>query len=159
MLKLLQIVIKMLFPLKIQLLVGIIFLSICAIAQADTVGFWEFESGVADSVAIGNYSIIDSSGYNNNGTPVGYPVYRGDTPGDVIPQTNSPNKMSLEFDGSNEIVFDSKFIFHKPGDATVEFWIKAPLSSDSSALWSIGNDDDINRFNLWLRADGALTID
>ena len=128
-------------------------------ALAATVGYWKFESGISDMAAIGPGSIIDSSGNKNHGTPVGNPVYRSDVPSNPIPQTQNENLLSLELSDGAEVHFESKFIFHEIGDATIEFWIKSPMTNHSGALWTRTDDSDANRFNFWMNTDNTFGMD
>jgi len=128
-------------------------------AFAATVGYWKFESGISDVAAIGPGSIIDSSASKDHGTPIGNPAYRSDVPTDPIPQTQNVNLLSLELSDGAEVHFNSKFIFHETGDATMEFWIKSPLTNHSGALWTRADDDDANRFNFWINSDNTFGMD
>lgn len=65
-------------------------------AQAETVGYWQFEEGAADTAATAAGSVLDSSGNAHHGTPNSGPIYRSS------PILNSD--LALEFDGSGDSV-------------------------------------------------------
>ena len=50
------------------------------VANADTVGYWSFEEGIADANATGAGTILDGSGNGLNLTPINSPVYSSRVP-------------------------------------------------------------------------------
>jgi hypothetical protein len=71
----------------------------------DTVGYWRFEEGTAGTAASGFSTILDSSGYGNNGTPVNGPVYSSNVPVSTIPQTGASNSLAMSFNGTDQRIF------------------------------------------------------
>ena len=67
------------------------------VAEGSVVAHWRFQEGTNGAPASGADSIVDSSGNNRHGTPVGNPVYRW---------VQLPNStLGLEFDGNDDRVF------------------------------------------------------
>lgn len=69
---------------------------------------------------------------------------------------------ALSFDGiDDEVVINSKFQFHQPGDATLEFWLKAPIGGHQGVFWTRPDNDDADRFNIFINQpnnDGLRTF-
>jgi len=66
---------------------------------------------------------------------------------------------SLHFDGIDDgIFFSNKFLFHNPGDATLEFWFKCNPKHHTAILWTRPDDTDANRFNIYLDPGGSLGV-
>ena len=82
------------------------------ITRAETIAYWRFENGAANTVATGAGSILDLSGHGLNGTPVGNTVYRTDVPVNPVPATGAANTRSLDFDvsGSRVAVADNPLL-------------------------------------------------
>lgn len=125
-------------------------------ADASTLGYWRFEEGSAGAIASGGGSVLDSGSSGDHGTPSGGPRYRSDVPvGSLAGATCSANALSLEFDGADDqVLFNSTFPFHQPGDATVEFWVKAPRDSHRALFWTRPDGEGVNRFNFWVQGSG-----
>jgi sugar lactone lactonase YvrE len=70
-----------------------------------TVAYWRFEDGVNGIPALGVNTIVDSSGNNLHGTPIGGPVYRSSVGANPIPQTGETDRLSLQFNGVNQRIF------------------------------------------------------
>ena len=70
-----------------------------------TIAYWRFEEGSSNMAATGANTILDSSGNNLNGTPIGGPVYRSSVAENPIPLTGQPNRLSLDFNGTNQRIF------------------------------------------------------
>jgi hypothetical protein len=70
-----------------------------------TVAYWRFEEGSPNMAASGADTILDSSGNNLNGTPIGGPVYRSSVAENPIPLTGQANQLSLDFDGTDQRIF------------------------------------------------------
>src|SRR5262245_38226370 len=81
-------------------------LLVCAsFAHTQTVAYWRFEEGIADTPASGSGSILDSSGHNLNGTPQTGPTYRASVGADPVPTTGASNHLSLDFNNLEQLVF------------------------------------------------------
>jgi hypothetical protein len=91
-------------------------------AVGTTAGYWRFEEGTADAIAIGDSSVLDSSGNGMHGSPVLGPTYRG-----AVPPSSLVNSRSLEFDGitGSRIVVADNSIFELTHSLTLEAFIKA----------------------------------
>jgi hypothetical protein len=111
--------------------------------------YYRFEEGVAGQPATGAGSIVDSIEGSPDGTPSGGPIYSSDVPMAVVPLTGQPNTLSLSFNGGQSVLFNSLFLLHRGyGDATLEFFIKAPNQPHHSIFWTRPDDLDANRFNI-----------
>lgn len=76
---------------------------------------------------------------------------------DPCPFTSNTGNYALNFDGSNDFVrFDNTFLFHEPGDATLEFWVLKRTNADKSVLWTRGNSTDANRYNIGTTSNGLF---
>ena len=129
-------------------------------AATNTVGYWRFEEGTPDSPASGVATILDASESHDDGTPLGGPVYRADTPVNPVPLTGVSNVLSMQFDGADDQVsFPSTFLFHRSVDATLEFWLKFPPLSHQSVFWTRPDPTDTNRFNIFVNDDSTLGFD
>jgi len=120
-------------------------------------GYYRFENGTPGQVASGSGSILDSSPYQNNGTPVGAPTYSSD-----VPPVGIPNSVSLQFNGgySDAVTFDKTFPFNQQGlDVSLDFWLKSPMEQYQEVLWTRLGSSDTNRFNLALNSNGTLALD
>lgn len=127
---------------------------------AQTAGHWRFEEGAPDAVASGAGSVLDSAAVPAHGTPAGGPAYRADVGPVVLAGGSTPNARSLEFFGADERVhLPSRFLFHDPGDATLEFWIKSPFTGHQSVFWTRPDNADANRFNIYVNGNGTFGFD
>jgi len=114
-------------------------------------GYWRFEESAAGLPAISPASIYDQTASGDMGTPVNSPHYSADVPVATVPKTGALNTESLCFDGVNDRVeFQSKFAFHEPIDATVEFWLKPEGQGHPAILWTRPDSTDTNRFHFHL---------
>jgi hypothetical protein len=126
-----------------------------ASSAVTTTGYWRFDEGVANTVASGAGSIIDSSGSGDDGTPSGGPIYRTD-----VPPSGATNALSLQFDGvDDQVAFGSVFPFHQPGDAALDFWLKFTPDIHRSVFWTRIGTDDTNRFNIFVNGNGTFGFD
>ena len=75
------------------------------LAKGETIAYWRFEEGAANTAASGANTILDSSGHGLNGTPINGPIYRASVWASPIPQTGANNALSLDFNGTNQRVF------------------------------------------------------
>ncbi len=124
-----------------------------------TAHYYRFENGVAGSQATAPDSILDSAMAALDGSPQGGPTYLADVPlNAVVCQSNA---RSLMFDGvDDKVTFNSPFIFHAQfGDATLEFWMKAPLQNSNDIFWTTGGPTDIDRFHLYTATTGCIGLD
>lgn len=129
-------------------------------ASVTTIGYSRFEEGIAETVASGAGSILDSSSSLNHGTPSGTPIYRADVPVTAILQTQAPNSLSLEFDSSDDkVLFSPQFPFNQSGDATLEFWLKYPGDVHQAVLWGRADCSDTNRFHVYVNPDETVGMD
>ncbi len=140
-------------------MVGILARPRMVIAEAPSVVAWyRFEEGTADMAAGG--PILDWLDSSPDGTPIGGPVYRADVAAPVISLTGQPNTLSLEFAGGQSVLFNAVFAFHgTSGDATLEFFIKAPDQPHHSIFWTRHDDEDTNRYNIAINNGGGLGLD
>ena len=86
-------------PARIALIVFSIALFLCGLTSpvaATTVAHWKFEEGQPGAVASGPDSILDSSGNDQHGTPIGGPIYTS--------VTNPNSIVGLQFDGVNDFI-------------------------------------------------------
>jgi hypothetical protein len=121
---------------------------------------YRFEEGAANAAASGTGTLLDSVGSAGGGTPFEGPIYRPDLPTPVVQNTGVPNTLSLELSGSQSAQFPSRFIFHQGyGDATLEFFLKAPEQGHNSIFWTRAGDDDANRFNITVNSSGGFGFD
>ena len=74
-------------------------------ARGQTVAYWRFEEGTANTAASGTGTIVDNSGNGNNGTPMNGPTYSSSVPVSTIPQTDATNSLSMLFNGTNQQIF------------------------------------------------------
>lgn len=118
-------------------------------------GCYTFENGTPGTVASGSDSIQDYC-YGNPGTPVGAPTYSSD-----VPDTGTPNLVSLEFNGgSDAVTFGTTSPFNQSGiDVSLDFWLKASPSENESVFWTSLDSNDTNRFDFFLNANGTFGFD
>jgi len=86
------------------------------ITRAETIAYWRFENGAANTVATGAGSILDLSGHGLNGTPVGNTVYRTDVPVNPVPATGAANTRSLDIASTSSrvaVADDQRFALTK----------------------------------------------
>ena len=128
-----------------------------AATVASSFGYWRFEEGAADTLAIG--TILDSSPQTDDGAPTGEPYFRADVPASAVPGTGATNGLSLDLDGFVDgAYFGSTFPFHDPGDVTIEFWIKNRSWQAQDLIWSRSDESDANRFNVFATG-GSVGMD
>jgi hypothetical protein len=122
--------------------------------------YYRFEEGQPDTVASGAGTLLDSVAGLPGGTAFGGPTYRADVLSPIVRNTGAANGLALQFNGAQSALFPSRFIFHQGyGDATLEFFIKAPEQGHHSILWTRDGDDDANRFNIVLNSNGGFGFD
>jgi hypothetical protein len=137
-------------PALALLLAGALLL-LSAPADATTVGYWRFEEGTADNVAAGAASILDETANNNDGSPVGNPVYRSEIPENPLSGTGAANALSLELDGSGDYVSIPHSASLDLSDGfTVEFWMKGNPSQPDN-LYLV-----VDKSHGWVDATGWL---
>jgi hypothetical protein len=70
---------------------------------------------------------------------------------------------ALSFDGiDDKVVVNAMFPFHQLGDATLEFWLNTPAAADQqegAVFWTRPDDEDANRFNIFVRPGSTLHVD
>lgn len=87
--------------------------------------YYRFEEGVSGGVATGVGSIMDSSGNGLNAQGMNSPIYSSDIPLSTIPQTNSNNRLSMHFNGTNQqITVADNPKFELTQSLTLEAFIK-----------------------------------
>jgi len=95
-------------------------LLLCSVPKvhAETIGYWRFEEGTGPTA-------LDSSGYGNNGNLLNGPTFSSDVVSAAVPLTGEPNRYSLSFDGSNDVVVapDSGSL-HPARSITIEVGVK-----------------------------------
>lgn len=97
-------------------------LGFIATVEANTLGHWRFEEGLAGSTATGAGSILDSSGNLLHGTPFGDPAYSSNVAG------SAPGALSIDLD-SDVIRIPTSPALDSSDPFVVEFWM-------------LGNDTD-----------------
>ena len=123
-------------------------------AAAVVVSEYRFEEGLPNT---GAASVLDSSGFGNDGVASGSPNFSADVPFGKIPLTGTSNTLSLQFDNTKtaSVTFNNSFIFDSPGDATLEFWLKVPDQVHSAIFWGRSDISDTNRFHIFLSGTGS----
>jgi hypothetical protein len=87
-------------------------------------------------------TILDSSGNNLNGTPIGGPVYQGSVAANLIPLTGQPDKVSLEFNGTDQrIVIPDNPLFALTHSLTIEAYINVSAFEDRQHQIFVRADD------------------
>jgi Concanavalin A-like lectin/glucanases superfamily len=106
------------------------------IIRAETIAYWRFENGAANTVATGAGSILDLSGHGLNGTPVGNTVYRTDVPVNPVPATGAANTRSLDIAsyGAGVTVADNP-LFALTKSLTLEAFIRPRTGSIGDYNW------------------------
>ena len=67
---------------------------------------------------------------------------------------------AFSFDGiDDEIVVNSTFPFHVPGDGTLSFWLNTPATGHQSVFWTRADDSDLNRFNIFVNGNSTIGFD
>lgn len=92
-------------------------------SDSATIAHWKFEEGTPGTVATGTATILDSSGNDLNGTPIGGPIYRSN---------------GMEFDGVDDrIHIPDRDFFELTGSFTLEAFINMPavLNHYSMIVW------------------------
>jgi hypothetical protein len=75
--------------------------------------------------------------------------------------TFGPGEVSqaFTFDGSDDnVLINSTFPFHQPGDATLDFWLNTPATSHQSVLWTRPDDTDASRFNIFVNGNSTFGL-
>jgi hypothetical protein len=114
-------------------------------SMASVVSHYRFEEGSAGTSAS---TIVDSVG-TFNGTAVGAPVYSADVGTSYIDSIGAANNTSLAFSGASSIDFSNTFIFHTPGNSTLEFSIKFNNPAHTAIFWTRPDNTDANRYNIY----------
>jgi prepilin-type N-terminal cleavage/methylation domain-containing protein len=109
-------------------------------------GIWNLDEGAGTTAN-------DTSGWGNDGTLVGSPVWRCAATDDSY--TPSGQGCSLEFNGSSDYVSISDGIFGMDGDFTVELWLK-PITSPGSYKRFFTLIDETNNLQLTIN-NGQLS--
>jgi hypothetical protein len=121
---------------------------LCGPLSAGTIAYYRFENNLSDSTGTPGHDgrVFDYGGAN-------YAHYGSSTPVDPVPGTGAPNSASLAT-FSETMVFDYRFPFDTPGDATMEFWFNPTLTNQHQGLfWTTASGGDANRFNIFLDRD------
>ncbi len=126
---------------------------------ATTMGYWRFEEGVADGVVAGSGTVLDSSGAGTHGSGSGNGRYSSSVPVDPIPQPGAVNTLAMNANSSGVVQFSSMFPFHRPGDATFEFYLQFQPRGHQSIFWTRIGNSDRNRFNLFVNGDSTFGFD
>jgi len=125
------------------LLLPILFLIILTpvYVSASTIGFWNFEEGVSGQTATGAGSILDVSGNNNNGTPIGDPIYYA---------TNLPNSsLGLKLNGATSRVYiPDNPAFQLTNSFTLEAYIRIDQMTFPSGFHDIIVSRDTGVLNI-----------
>lgn len=104
-------------------LIFVVVLGLASSARANTIAYWRFDEGVANTTATGINTVLDSSGNGLHGTPVNGPVYRSDLP----PGAPLSDKLSLGFNGATaqRVGVSDRPILALTHSLTLEAFIKA----------------------------------
>ncbi|MGH7138353.1 MAG: beta strand repeat-containing protein, partial [Pirellulales bacterium] len=98
------------------------------VPAADVVADWRFQEGTAGQPATG--AILDSSGHGLDGTPINSPVYSSNVPYSTVPQTGQPDKVSLQFNGTNQqVVVPDNPAFQLTHSLTIEAVVYVPAAA------------------------------
>lgn len=120
-------------------------------AEAQTPAYYRFEAGSGTDIvncATGSIEGTTNAAYSND---------IGISP---IPQTGATNLYSLRFNNASATFANSGFILHSGhGNATLEFYLKAPDQVHHAIFWTRIGDDDINRFNIYINPGGIFNFD
>lgn len=120
-------------------------------ATATTTAYYRFEEGSGSTM-------LDSATGANNGTHSG--SYSTWVPADPIPLTGASNQYGLSLNGSaSATVGSGMFVFHSPGDATLEFYLKVQNQDHHTLFWTRTDNDDWNRYNISINPGGVLRLD
>lgn len=128
--------------------------------SADTVAWWRFEEGVADSRAAGTGSIFDLGGSYLNGTPFENPIYR------TSPVTDS--WLGLEFTGgstgSQRVFIPDSPRLYVTHSLTLEAFIRydgipTPDTLASQIVFRGDSRDALDPYTLAIRKNGRLFLD
>ncbi len=57
------------------------------------------------------------------------------------------------------VLVNSSFIFHQPGNASIDFWMKPFDTLHRSVFWTRPDDNDLNRFNIFSGPGNIFGID
>jgi hypothetical protein len=116
--------------------------------QMSTAAYYRFEDGTGTAMT-------DSVDGLSDGTQNA--MYSTDVPVNPVPGTGSSNQFAVQFDGTSAATVNSQdFIFDPAyGNATLEFWLKVPDQVHSSVFWTGEDDNDTNRFNLFVSGTGS----
>ena len=129
------------------LLIGFL---LCSPGETATISYYRFE---------GSGNILDDTVGTGDGTHTA--TYSTNVPESTVPLTGDSNIKSLSLQGTaSGIVHNSPFILHNQyGNATLEFWIKAPEQTHRAIFWTRDGDDDRNRFNITINPGGGWHAD
>jgi Ca2+-binding RTX toxin-like protein len=116
-------------------------------APPHIVSYYRFEEGSGTDV-------INSVNGSHDGT-LSSVTYTPDVPVTAVPQTGQADNYSLRFNGSGQALVNGNFIFNSGyGDATLEFWLKAPDTGHEAIFLGRPDDNDTNRFHIYLFGSG-----
>ena len=132
---------------RLAALTSFVWLMIVSTAYGGVVAYWRFENGTANTAAAGNGTILDYSGNDLNGTPIGGPLYRANVAVNTIPQTAQSNTLSMDFNGTNQRVFiPDNPLFQLTHSLTIEAYIyvrSTPAPSAPPAQILFRGDDRV----------------
>ena len=122
------------------------------ITRAETIAYWRFENGAANTVATGAGSILDLSGHGLNGTPVGNTVYRTDVPVNPVPATGAANTRSIDIAayGARVAVADNPLLA-LTHSLTLEAYIRPRTGGNADYNWGqiVFRGDDRGGLDPW----------
>ena len=120
-------------------------------------GVWRYEVAPIGSPVTS--PLLDTSGNGDHGLPSGGPIAIDDVQAIHVPGTPLPNTSALSFGGADYVEMNSKFLFHQPIDATLEFVFRFTPSGHQSVLWTRTDNTDKNRFNIFVNGNGTFGFD
>ena len=112
----------------------VVWVTMLSAARGGTVAFWRFENGTAGAAAVGDGSILDSSGNGLNGTPFGGPVYRANVPVNPVPRTGRANTLSMDFNALNRVFVPDDPKLHLTHSLTIEAYINVAFTPAPGSL-------------------------
>jgi hypothetical protein len=136
-------------------LAGVVLLVCVQTADADTIGYWRFENGLADTIQLPGTvnNVADSSGLSNHGTldDVANRVFSesgsGDIFGATVQLTGDPNTRSIRIDGTGAVDISSIDFGSGSKPYTLEFWMKHSSPGGFQDLFMTQSVNEVERGN------------
>jgi streptogramin lyase len=124
-----------------------------------TLDYYRFETGVAGQPIT---TVVDSSAHPRSGSVLsGTPSYSAAVPVASVPSSGVADKLSLQFNTGDSLVFSYPFPFQTLDDATLEFWVypsSAEGPQEQDIIWGTVGTGDQNRFLIAINNNGTGTV-